>query len=100
MNRLFRRIAILMLAVAALAASPAFARNVTADLNELAQLLRDKGHNVEVRQADGESYLRIKDKDFYGYSLFLYGCDDKGTHCKSIQLYSSLSPRPRPRSAI
>ena len=96
MSRFFRRFGMLLALAASLLAAPALARNVTADLNDIAGLLRDKGHKVSVKAADGESYLRVEDEGAYSYSIFFYGCDDKGTHCKSLQFYASFTTRTKP----
>lgn len=75
------------------------AKNVTADVAVLAQLLSAKGHKVEIKTLDGETYLRVADPGDYAYSIFTYGCDDDGKNCHSIQFYASFAPGKKPSLA-
>ena len=92
MLRLLRGLTLAFACLAGLAATSATAEPVTADLNVLAQVLRAKGHKVEIKTVDKEDYLRVEDPDVYGYDIFLYGCDDKRKNCHSIQFFASFSP--------
>lgn len=97
MMRILRTIFAGLALLAATMASPAFAaRLVTADINQILQLLQKNGHTVEMKTYEGEAYLSIKDPDTYSYKIFFYGCDDKGSKCSSIQFYSSFDPSKPP----
>lgn len=96
MNRFLRGLILTLACWAGLAGTAAVAKNVTADVTVLAQVLRAKGHKVEIKKVDEETYLRVSDPDDYAYSIFLYGCDDAGKNCHSIQFYASFSPAKKP----
>ena len=75
-----------------LAASPALAKNVTADLDGIANLLRSKGNKVDIRGAANERYIWVENPDAYTYSIDVMSCD-QGTqkNCKSVQFHSGFT---------
>ncbi len=96
MHRFLRGLILAMACIAGIITTPAMAKPVTADLPALAQVLRAKGHKVEIKTVDKEDYIRVQDPDDYGYDIFLYGCDDNGKNCHSIQFFASFSPAKKP----
>ena len=96
MHRFLRGLILTLACFAGLAATSSMAKPVTADLTVLAQVLRAKGHKVEIKTVDKETYIRVQDPEDYGYDIFLYGCDDKGKNCHSIQFFASFSPAKKP----
>lgn len=79
----------------ALAVAPAQARNVTADMAQIAEVMQGAGYNVEVKQAEGESFLSV-DMESYRFLLLPFGCDDKGKNCKSVQFFAAFDPASSP----
>ena len=96
MVRLIRSLVLAMALFAGLAAAPALARNVTADLTVLSEVLKAKGHKVQIKTAGNETYVRVEDPGYYGYNIYLYGCDDAGKNCRSVQFFSAFSPAKNP----
>lgn len=82
-------------AVAALSAMPAAAKNVTADLDQIAGLLRKAGYTIEQKGEKGDRYLSV-DNDGPVSLIIPYGCDDRGRKCKSVQFYTGFSPKQKP----
>lgn len=85
--------------LAAALASPALAaKPVMAEQQQIMQILKKKGVNVELKYHDGDkdAYLLIKPKDFYTYSIYFNGCDDEGKNCNSIQFYAGFEPAKMP----
>ncbi len=78
--------------VLALAATPAFAKNVIADLDGIANLLRSKGNKVEIKGSGTERYIWVANPNAYTYSIDVMSCDE-GTqrNCKSIQFHSGFT---------
>ncbi len=78
--------------ILSLAATPAFAKNITADLDGIANLLRSKGNKVEIRGTGTERYVWVANPDAYTYSIDVMSCDE-GTqrNCKSIQFHSGFT---------
>ena len=76
----------------ALAATPAMAKNVTASLDEIANLLRSKGKKVEIRGTGIERFVWVSNPDAYTYSIDVMSCD-QGTqkNCKSVQFHSGFT---------
>jgi len=70
--------------------APAQARNVTADVAQIAELLTGAGYKVESREAKDGKFLRIT-SDETRYDINPYGCDDKGANCKSVQFYAGFT---------
>jgi hypothetical protein len=75
----------------ALLAAPVAAKNVTADVDVIAAVLRAKGNTIEVRGAGPERYIWVANKDRYTYSIDFLSCNDAGVDCKSIQFHSGFT---------
>jgi Putative bacterial sensory transduction regulator len=75
-----------------LMASPAMAKNVIADLDGIANLLRSKGNKVEIKGTGTERYIWVANPDAYTYSIDVMSCDE-GTqkNCKSVQFHSGFT---------
>lgn len=80
---------------AAVIAAPAIAKNVTADINQIAALLTKNGEKVEIKSVNEVSYIRVT-RDGYDYSIFTFGCDDNDRNCKSVQFFSAFNPKVKP----
>jgi len=82
-------------------AGPALAANVTADVAQIADVMKRTGYGVEIKSADGESYIvASRGKDVHSFRVFFFGCDE-GTmkNCKSVQFYAGFSPKQKPALA-
>ena len=88
----------LSIAVALLASTlgaPLAAKQVTADVAQIAAILQKEGYQAKV--AGEGSDVRI-DTAMGGYTMavYFYGCDDKGKGCKSVQFYAGFNPKTNP----
>jgi Putative bacterial sensory transduction regulator len=90
-----RLLFVLAAALSAALAGPAMARNVTADISQIAALLKSKGETLEIKSAADDPYIRVTGEG-YDYSIFAYGCDDKDANCKSVQFYAAFNPKVSP----
>lgn len=95
MNKLIRLALSLLAALAALSAGPAFAKNVVADIDQIAAVMKAAGHTVEVKTANDEKYLSAEAAG-YKYALFSFGCNDKDKECKSVQFFIAFNPDKSP----
>tara|TARA_B100001179_G_scaffold231731_1_gene222423 strand:- start:3197 stop:3679 length:483 start_codon:yes stop_codon:yes gene_type:complete len=77
------------------AATPTLAKNVTADLDQIAEVLRDNGYQAKL---EGEGNDRSIKTGMGGYTFVIlpYGCDEDGADCKSVQFYSAFAPEKSP----
>jgi Putative bacterial sensory transduction regulator len=75
-----------------LAATPAMAKNITADLDGIANLLRSKGNKIEIKGTGTDRYIFVTNPNAYTYSIDVMSCDD-GTqkNCKSIQFHAGFT---------
>ena len=88
-----------MLMVAAAPTPPVVPTNVVADPNQILNIMRADGYEVELKdEEDGSKYLRAsKGKESYTFSVYFYGCAEKTTlQCKSVQFASAFSPKKKP----
>jgi hypothetical protein len=95
MLRFVRLLLILVGTLGAAFSGPAMAKNVTADVNQIAALLKKGGETLEIKPDDDGPYVRVTG-DGYDYSIFTYGCDDKDKNCKSVQFYAAFNPKTSP----
>lgn len=95
MKHLIRNSFLMISAVAALSATPVLARNVTADVDQIAKVMTAAGHSLEVKNNDGERFI-MADGSGYKYAILPYGCDDKGKACKSVQFFIAFNPDKSP----
>ena len=87
----------LVLIAGLMAAPPASAQNVVADIDQLGRVMKSGGYTLETKSDGGVPYLRAeRSKNSYAFSVYLYGCDE-GTarNCKSVQFYSGFSPKKK-----
>ena len=92
---MFKSLRGLLAAVAVLltlVAAPAMAKNVSADLDSLASLLRSKGNKVEIKGTGTERYIWVANPNAYTYSIDVMSCDE-GTqkNCKSVQFHAGFT---------
>jgi Putative bacterial sensory transduction regulator len=95
MPKAVRLLCVLVAALGAVQANPALARNVIADIDQIAALLKTNGETVEVKSIKDSPYIRITGEG-YDYSIFTYGCDDDDRNCKSVQFYAAFNPKVNP----
>lgn len=70
--------------------SPAMARNVVADPDQIAAVMQKSGYRAEILEgASNTRYIRsgVSGKTFL---VLMFGCDDDGKNCKTIQLYAGF----------
>lgn len=82
-------------AAAILAAAPAAAKNITADLDQIADVLQDEGYKAKIDKGDGQRWIESA-MSGYNYIILPFGCDDTGKNCKSIQFYVAFVPMNKP----
>ncbi|MFM5953052.1 MAG: YbjN domain-containing protein [Novosphingobium sp.] len=80
---------------AALVAAPALAKNVTADLDQVTEILKGAGYKVEMKDVKGDRFISV-DMDDYHFLILPFGCDDKGKACKSVQFFAAFDPPTSP----
>lgn len=95
MKTFFRTLASLFAALAAMLAMPAMAKNVTADIDQIAALMKGSGRTLEVKENKGERFISAESGG-YKYLILPYGCDDNGKNCKSVQFYVAFDPKASP----
>lgn len=78
------------LATPALAA-PALARNVTADPELIAEVMQKAGYRTEVIGKQGEERYIRSGVGGHTFGVIMFGCDDTGEACKTIQLYAGFA---------
>jgi Putative bacterial sensory transduction regulator len=76
-------------------AAPAMAKNVVADVDQIAGVLKGAGHMLEIKTADGERYISSEIAG-YKYALLFFGCDDTKKNCKSVQFFVAFTPKTKP----
>lgn len=74
-----------------LIATPVAAKNVSASLDEIANLLRSKGNKVEIKGTGDERYIWVANTDAYTYSIDVMSCDAGQKNCKSVQFHSGFT---------
>ena len=93
----------LLSAIAAIfmTAAPAQARNVTADVAQISDLMKRNGYSVEIKTEKGESHITVqKGKDSYAFEIFFYGCTENTMqNCKTVQFGSGFTPKTKPTLA-
>lgn len=82
-------------AVGILASAPANAKNITADLAQIEEVLQDQGYRAKIEEADGQRWIDSA-MSGYNYIILPFGCDDMGKNCKSIQFYVAFVPTNKP----
>ena len=95
MKFLIRPILALLAAFAAITAAPAMAKNVVADIDQIAEVLQGAGYKLEKKEKDGDKYLSVNASGYH-FLLFSFGCDDGGKKCKSVQFYAAFDPDKSP----
>lgn len=92
MKNLFR---LIIACLAMVAAAPALAKNVVADVDQIASVMKAAGHKLEIKTADGERYIS-SETGGYKYALLFFGCDDAKKNCKSVQFYVGFTLKTKP----
>ena len=85
----------LLAAMAALAATPALARNVVADVDLIADVMKASGRTAEIKDVKGERFVSAEGGG-YTYMILPFGCDDAGKGCKSVQFFIAFNPKTSP----
>jgi len=95
MMRLIKAAFAMLAALAALQAPPSAAKNVVADVDQLASVMKDAGYKVEIKDMKGERFIAVESSG-YKYAIFPFGCDDAGKNCKSVQFFVAFDPKSSP----
>ncbi|QZD89657.1 YbjN domain-containing protein [Qipengyuania aurantiaca] len=84
-----------VIAAGMLAASPLAAKNIVADVDQIANLLQAEGYKAKVEGTGGDRHIKT---GMAGYSFLIlpYDCNDKGDGCKSVQFYTAFTPKDKP----
>ncbi|UOR14769.1 YbjN domain-containing protein [Qipengyuania aquimaris] len=82
-------------AAAFLAATPLAAKNITADLDQIAGLLKEEGYQAKIDESEGQRWIE-SGMSGYTYLILPFGCNDAGEDCKSVQFYVSFVPQTKP----
>jgi hypothetical protein len=90
-----RQIVISLGAIAMLSAAPASAKNVVADVDQIAAVMKTDGKQAEIKTAKSERYVSAVAAG-YTYAILPFGCDDAGKNCKSVQFFIAFNPDTSP----
>ncbi|MFM5947885.1 MAG: YbjN domain-containing protein [Novosphingobium sp.] len=95
MKILLRQTVILLGAIGLLSAAPTSAKNVTADVDQIAAVMKADGKQAEIKTAKSERYVSAVAAG-YTYAILPFGCDDAGKNCKSVQFFIAFNPDASP----
>ena len=73
-----------------LAANPLCAANVTADLDQIADVLRENGYQAKL-QGEGKDRSIKTGMAGYNFIILPFSCDENGDDCKSVQFYTAFA---------
>ena len=76
--------------LASLHASPVMAQNVTADVEQIAEIMRGEGLQAKIEYDDGRPSI-ASGISGYNFAVHPYGCNDEWKDCKFIQFRSSFA---------
>lgn len=78
-----------------LVAAPVAAQNITADVEQIAQLLQSEGYQAKL---EGEGIDRHIKTGMAGYNFLIlpFDCEADGSDCKSVQFYTAFAPTNKP----
>lgn len=82
-------------AAALLAAAPLSAQNITADLEQIADVLQEEGFQAKIDGKTGDRWIE-SGMSGYTYLILPFGCNDAGADCKSVQFYVAFVPQNKP----
>ena len=89
----------LLIGLAGMAAAPASAENVTADIPQIARIMQAEGLQAKIEaEDDGRPYI-LSGLSGYSFIVRPYGCNDDWTDCKFIQLRAGFTPNVKPTLA-
>ena len=76
-------------------ATPLAAKNITADVDQIAELLQSEGYQAKL---EGEGADRFINTGMAGYNFLIlpFDCDAKGENCKSVQFYVAFAAKNKP----
>lgn len=80
------------------AASPASAQNVTADVDQIAEVMRAEGFQAKIDEENDYRFI-TSGMSGYNFRVLPYGCEDDGSACKWVQLRAAFAPDTKPTLA-
>lgn len=95
MKTLFRSVVALLAALGALIATPVLAKNVVADVDQIAALMKGAGYRAEIKGEKAERHI-VAASSGYDFRIFTFGCDDDGKNCKSVQFFIAFDTKVSP----
>ena len=84
-----------VIAASIVMATPAHAQNVTADLDQIAELLQNEGMQAKIEGDAGSRYM-LSGMLGYTFQILPYGCNDEGAECKWVQFRAAFTPDKKP----
>jgi hypothetical protein len=69
---------------------PAAARNVVADPEIIAEVMKDAGYRAEIERMNNGGRFIQSASSGYPFRIFFFGCEDDFTDCKTIQLFAGF----------
>ncbi|MBX7457459.1 YbjN domain-containing protein [Qipengyuania sp. 1NDH17] len=84
-----------ILSASMMAATPLAAKNITADVEQIAQLLQSEGYQAKL-QGEGEDRHIKTGMAGYNFLILPFDCDGKGENCKSVQFYAAFTAENKP----
>ena len=77
------------------AAPPLAAEAITADLDQIAKLLKAEGYQAKF-EGEGESRVIKTGMAGYNFLILPFDCNEEGKECKSVQFYVAFAPENKP----
>ena len=79
--------------------TPLAAQNVTADITQIAEIMRAEGLQAKIGTEDsGRPYI-LSGLSGYNFYVYPYGCNDDWGECKFVQFRAIFSPTVKPTLA-
>lgn len=83
------------LAASLLLAAPLAAKNITADVSQIAELLHEEGYRATIEGEGGDHHI-MTGMAGYNFLILPFDCEEDGTDCKSVQFYTAFTPETKP----
>ena len=84
-----------VLSASMMAATPLAAKNITADVEQIAELLQSEGYQAKLQGVNEDRHIKTGMAG-YNFLVLPFDCDGKGENCKSVQFYAAFAAKNGP----
>lgn len=84
-----------VVAASLLAATPLAAQNISADVDQIAELMQSEGYQAKLEGQGAQRHIKTGMAG-YNFLILPYDCDSEGADCKSVQFYAAFTPTTKP----